>query len=306
MDVNLLITDGKGKFTEVGWSKPEIADDEIEVKAIMTGVCRSDIDMMTGEFDPLPIHMSGHEGLGLVTKIGDNINNVNPGDFVATRGEPAYADYYNVKYNEYVVVPEAHPRYILEPVACGINVIEQNMQQILQRTTTEFSRILIRGTGFLAYCAYRTLKQRCVQGMIDIVGKSNRDLWNSCLDERNDELLDQSPRGYYDVVIDLKGCPDTFTSHFRDNALLIVGSNMQVNMNLQKLLWGAVTINFPSPRNPNFIECMRLAEAWITNGVLNVDSFWTRSYNRTTEWQKAFADGLNRPNGYSRGYIKWD
>jgi len=49
MDVNLLITDGKGKFTEVGWSKPEIKDDEIEVKAIMTGVCRSDIDMMTGK-----------------------------------------------------------------------------------------------------------------------------------------------------------------------------------------------------------------------------------------------------------------
>ena len=305
MDVNLLITDGKGKFTEVGWSKPEIKDNEIEVKSVMTGVCRSDIDMMVGEFDPLPIHMSGHEGLGLVTKIGANINNVNPGDFVATRGEPAYADYYNVKHDEYVFVPEAHPRYILEPVACGINVVEQNMQQILQRTTTEFSRILIRGTGFLAYCAYITLKIRGVQGKIDIVGNSNRDLWISCLDEHNDELLNQSPRGYYDVVIDLKGSPETFTSYFRDNALLIVGSNMQVNMNLQKLLWGAVTINFPSPRNPNFIECMRLAEAWISNGVLNVDSFWTTSYNRRTEWQKAFADGINRPQGYSRGYITW-
>ena len=67
MDVKLLVTDGKGKFTETNWTKPEITNDEIEVKAIFTGVCRSDIDMMTGKFGPLPIHMSGHEGLGQVT-----------------------------------------------------------------------------------------------------------------------------------------------------------------------------------------------------------------------------------------------
>ena len=38
----------------------------------------------------------------------------------------AYADYYNAKEGEFVVVPEAHQRYIIEPVACGINLIEQD------------------------------------------------------------------------------------------------------------------------------------------------------------------------------------
>ena len=38
----------------------------IEVKALMTGVCRSDIDMMNGNFGPLPLEMQGHEGLGEV------------------------------------------------------------------------------------------------------------------------------------------------------------------------------------------------------------------------------------------------
>jgi hypothetical protein len=51
---------------------------------------------------------------------------------------------------------------------------------------------------------------------------------------------------------------------------------------------------------------MRDAAIWIENGELEVDSFWTRGYNRNIEWQQAFADGVNRPNGYSRGYIKWD
>jgi hypothetical protein len=51
---------------------------------------------------------------------------------------------------------------------------------------------------------------------------------------------------------------------------------------------------------------MTQARWLIENGELSVDSFWTKAYNRTTEWQQAFADGVNRPNGYSRGYIKWD
>jgi hypothetical protein len=51
---------------------------------------------------------------------------------------------------------------------------------------------------------------------------------------------------------------------------------------------------------------MYFAKHWIENGYLEVDSFWTRCYNRNTEWQQAFADGMDRPNGYSRGYIKWD
>jgi hypothetical protein len=50
---------------------------------------------------------------------------------------------------------------------------------------------------------------------------------------------------------------------------------------------------------------MHFAKHWIENGYLEVDSFWTKGYNRDTEWQQAFADGVDRPNGYSRGYITW-
>ena len=114
MQVKLLATKGQGKFEEVIWTKPDITADEIEVKAVLTGVCRSDIDMMQGKFKLLPVHMMGHEGVAEVTKVGANIIDVKIGDYVATRGEPAYADYYNVRRNEYVRVPSAEPKYILE------------------------------------------------------------------------------------------------------------------------------------------------------------------------------------------------
>jgi hypothetical protein len=74
----------------------------------------------------------------------------------------------------------------------------------------------------------------------------------------------------------------------------------------QQQLWKAVTTVKPSPRTSRFIDAMYQARWMIENGELEVDSFWTKGYNRNTEWQQAFADGMDRPNGYSRGYIKWD
>jgi hypothetical protein len=296
--VKLLCTDGKGTFNEIAWDKPAINNNEIEVKAVMTGVCRSDIDMMNGEFGPLPIHMHGHEGLGIVTKVGSNITDVEVGNYVATRGEPAYADYYNVRKDEYVQVPTAEPKYILEPVACGINVVNQNLREVAERAG-EGKRLLILGSGFLAWVAYNTLLINHLEFDITVIGRSNQDLWQG--------KLSQEITGVYDVIIDLTERTDYLQGDcVANNGLIIIGTDKHINQTFGQLIWKAVTISFPSPRTPRFYEAMVMARDWVASGQLTVDKFWTRGYNRNTEWQSAFADGVNRPAGYSRGYIKWD
>ena len=288
-----LQTTGQGYFEQVTYDLPPLTEDEICVRAVMTGVCRSDIDMMQGNFGPLPLGMQGHEGLGQVIGIGANITNVNFGDHVATRGEPAYADIYNVRENEYVWVPEAHPRYIIEPVACGINAVDV-------ADCARQDKILIIGSGFLAWVAYHTLTKFKHCERVDVVGSSNIDLWGNRL------LLGTSES--YDVVIDLSG--KYFLGidiNLNNNALIVDAVGKAVSREeAQAQLWKACTTVRPSPRNPNFHQCMKDAVWMIENGYLEVDSFWTRCYNRDTEWQQAFADGVDRPNGYSRGYIKWD
>jgi hypothetical protein len=294
----ILYTEGQGVFEEKIWDKPEPSSNEIEVKALMTGVCRSDIDMMQGTFGPLPLHMQGHEGLGVVTKVGADIFNVKIGDYVATRGEPAYSDYYNSRFGEFVVVPEAAPKYILEPVACGINVVMQAEKEIRTREGSG-KRLLILGSGFLAWVAYNTLILDRFKFDIDVVGSSNRDLWRDCL--RSDV------NGTYDVIIDLSGSTVVFDKViYNDNALIILGSQKTVNTDFSGLLWKACTMIFPSPRNPKFIKCMQAAERWITDRHLNVDNFWTKGYDRNNDWQLAFQDGKSRPKDYSRGYIVWE
>ncbi len=288
-----LQTTGQGYFEEVTYDVPPLTEDEICVRAVMTGVCRSDIDMMQGNFGPLPLHMQGHEGLGQVIGIGANITNINFGDYVATRGEPAYADIYNVRKDEYVQVPEAHPRYIIEPVACGINAVDV-------ADCSRQDKILIIGSGFLAWVAYHTLTKFKHCENVDVLGSSNIDLWG-------DKLL-LGTTDSYDVVIDLSGKYELGTEiNLNNNALIVDAIGKAVSREeAQQQLWKAVTTIKPSPRNPNFHQCMKDAVWMIENGYLDVDSFWTRAYNRNTEWQQAFADGADRPNGYSRGYIKWD
>ena len=301
MKVKCLQTTGQGCFEEVEYDKPEPGQYDIEVRALMTGVCRSDIDMMMGDFGPLPLNMQGHEGLGIVTKVGMSVANVDVGDIVATRGEPAYADYYNVRIEEFVVVPEADPKYILEPVACGINLINQAKDYLQDRQgRSENTRMLIIGSGFLAWVAYHTMRLNGYIFHVDVLGNSNKQLWGN-------KLLPSTIENY-DVVVDLTGNYELGTQiNLNNNALIIDGVGKSISkQEAQQQLWKAVTTVRPSPRNPEFIDCMKMARFFIEKGYLEVDSFWTRCYNRNTEWQQAFADGVNRPSGYSRGYIKWD
>jgi len=296
MNTLILQTTGAGYFSETIYQVPWMSATDIRVRAVMTGVCRSDIDMMQGNFGPLPLNMQGHEGLGQVIALGTDVTDVVIGDYVATRGEPAYAGYYNVRKNEYVKVPEAAPKYILEPVACALNI----------GFKSQSGATLIIGSGFLSHVIAQYLKTPSITKVttIDVVGGSNRAEWDSI----NIQLLSSIPDKKYDNVIVLNGTID-FNQALdlcNDNARLLIGCPLKESTtDFQRALWKNITIECPSPRDPDFIECMWEAGNRIEKGELVVDKFWTKAYNRTNEWQQAFEDGVNRPAGYSRGYIYW-
>jgi D-arabinose 1-dehydrogenase-like Zn-dependent alcohol dehydrogenase len=297
--VRLLYTTGNGKFEETRtYNIPDTKPNEIRVRAVMTGVCRSDIAMMNGTFGPLPLHMQGHEGLGQVIQTRKNCNEgVRIGDYVATRGEPGYADEYNVKAEQYVKVPEADPKWILEPVACGINCVIQAKKNIKD----DSKNALILGSGFLAKIVYQTLKIEYPNLNIDVVGSSNKEFFTN--------LHNRIPNKTYDVIVDLKDNDTAFsTDCANENAVIIMATEKSkpISTDFSKLLWKACTIVFPSPRADTFYLSMILARNWILNGSLVVDKFWDRGYNRDTEWQKAFEDANNRNGNYGRGYIVWD
>ena len=68
--VKLLTTNGTGSFFESEYTLPPLQDLDIRVQTVFTGVCRSDIDMMNGNFPLLPKQMNENEGLVIVVNRG--------------------------------------------------------------------------------------------------------------------------------------------------------------------------------------------------------------------------------------------
>lgn len=292
-DLIVLYTNGQGHFECLPWVCPSPQATEIRVRSILTGVCRSDIDMMVGKFTALPLQMMGHEGLGQVVAVGSKITDAKIGDYVATRGEPAYATEYCVRQNEYVVVPSKDPEFILEPVACGINCITQNLDLIKSK---QGGRLLISGSGFLAWVVYHTVKILQLDFEVVVVGNHNKQMWGN--------RLEQNFTGKFDVVIDLSSKDLVNQDIFNNQSVYVYASQKDMVTDFRNLLWTASTVVCPSPRTDNFYSAMVMARDWIASKQLQVGSFWTNEYS-IDNYKQAFTESLNRTTAYGRGYIKW-
>ena len=297
----LFYTTGQQDIIYEDWDKPEITDNEIEVQSVFTGVCRSDIDMYCGKFQLLPKSIQGHESVGIVTKVGKDIKDVKAGDYVATRGEPAFADFYNCPKNRYVKIPELSPKYIIEPIACAINIARAC------KFKKDSSSVLILGTGFLATVVYTWLALTHTSLEATVVGRSNKEFWNN---QANAKLvsIDDIIGRKFDQVIDISENPEYLNLNlYAEGANIIMAAEKHpaANITFSQFLWNAVTIVFPSPRNDDFYFCMTEAVNLISRGKIDAASQWSKSYNRETEVELAFKEGLHRAPGYGRGYIEW-
>ncbi|MDD3798127.1 MAG: Zn-dependent alcohol dehydrogenase [Novosphingobium sp.] len=79
-----LIYEGKDKvsFTDK-LTVRDPADDEVLVRIVASGICHSDISVIDGKIDwPAPAVL-GHEGAGVIEKVGAKVSELAPGDHVA-------------------------------------------------------------------------------------------------------------------------------------------------------------------------------------------------------------------------------
>ena len=259
-------------------------------------MCSSDVAMYRGEFPLLPTNMHGHESLGRVLSVGSAVFNIEVGDYVATRGEPAFAERYNAPQGTFVKVPEASPKYIIEPVACAINIamsvgpIGKNKQ------------VCIIGTGFLARVLYQYIKFS-LNTNIDVVGRSNMDFW----EEQNNVITKDRPSREYDIVFDLSSNPSHFENiNVKANGHYVVGAEKSkpVSTDFSKFLWNNIKIHCPSPRDNKFIECMRIGVVMVREGSIEVADMWTHSFT-DKQVPIAFAENIVKKPNMGRSYIEW-
>jgi len=303
----LLHTTGKRDIEEIEWCPTLVKPDEIMIKTWACGVCRSDVAAYAGWEKPMPFGQQGHEGLGTVTAIGSDILNVKIGDYVATWSDPAYSDFYKAKVGEYVKVPELKKDYILQPSACAINIARKFLAQARYGWP-----ILIIGSGFMSLIIGQYLK--ILGREVVVAGSSHKSEWDKIgipLTSVN-ELVESGKK--WKGIIDLSSKAENFdliSKHLGDVEAVICYAATPftpVTTNFFDSCWNCHTFIMPSPRNKDFNDMMRLTAELISLNRITVGNYWTQEYNRSsmTEVKQAFEDGVNRPSGYLRGYIRWN
>lgn len=128
---------------------------EVQVEIKACGVCTGDVHrFLATEPFGFPA-LIGHEGTGVVREVGAAVEKVVPGDNVALLGSGHYAQLVNTPADRAFKIPgdvQDFERWILEPVACVVNGVEQ-------ARVRPGDRVLLIGCGFMGLMLLQGLKR---------------------------------------------------------------------------------------------------------------------------------------------------
>jgi threonine dehydrogenase-like Zn-dependent dehydrogenase len=314
MQTKLLHLTRSGLVEEYDWTMPIMQSNQIKIKTILVGICRSDLGNYMGH-ESMPysdennpdgiIGTWGHEGVGEVIEVGDNITDgIKIGDIVSTFSDPAYSYFYYAKQGEYVKIPYVDSSLILQPLACAVNIYLETIK-FADFLGYRDDSILLLGSGFMATVIAKLAKKD--NRDIIVVGRANKELYSD-LGIKTLEFAKDALYRKWNTIIDISSKSENF--YLISNKLGDIGAliaycgtpESDIKTNFFNNCWNDHHFILPSPRTKTFIDAMALSRDLVLSKELDMTGLWTRGYARDN-FHQAFEDGANRNPGYVRGYI---
>lgn len=303
MKTKILHSYGNEEINEYTYDLGLLQSNQMLIKTTYTGICRSDIDQYLGHIE-IPFGHFGHESIGQVIEVGDDVKNFKPGDYVASRNDPAFSEYFYADERNTVKVPENNPRYIIEPIACAVNIAER-MLPFLEAE----SDILFVGSGFIANVVAQYIRRQHWHANIYVIGSHNKKQWQDIHATFID--WEQAKQLQFENIIELSGKRSNLEQIL---SIAATGANICVGAALDEpltttfwnMLWNNYTFLFPSPRDKNFHKYMKISEVSIYLNYIDVDWAWTHEY-QAHDFKRAFQESVHRSadQPFVRSYIKW-
>ena len=314
------VIDRPGSLSIVETAPPEPSPGQVQVRMHGSGVCGSNVPVWEGRpwFDyPLPPGAPGHEGWGVVQRLGEGVEHIEVGQSVSLLSQRAFAEVDVAEADQVVPIPavlQGAP-FPGEAIACGVNV----MRRAAVRTG---QRVAVVGVGFLG----AVLVRLAVQAGADVTAITRRrfalDIAAS-LGARNQVVLDdtwatineaKSVNGghEFDVVIEVTGLQsplDIATQLTATRGRLIIAGyhqdgSRQIDMQLWN--WRGIDVINAHERDPGvYVEGMREAAQLVQSGTLPLNALITHVFPIRAA-AEAFRCAVERPEGFLKAAVVTD
>lgn len=295
---------------------PEPGEHEVLIRILVCGTCASEyLPWLNGERIG---EVLGHEGVGVIEKIGDRVEGFSVGDRVTGMMHQCFAEFTIGKDTEITRVPEelSDEEAIGEPLAM--------LMSGAGRTPVELGQtVAVIGTGYMGLGFLQLMRAKGAGKIIAI--DSRRAGLDNAARFGADELLlsDQVPPEYivdvWDDGIFERGIPVVAEVTGNEQALQLAGAMTAVHGHLSiagyhqggfrsidMALWNWKAISILMAHERRDWKCaglIRDALEMVKRGALNTRDLVTNIYD-FDEINKAFDQIRNKPEGYIKGALR--
>jgi threonine dehydrogenase-like Zn-dependent dehydrogenase len=297
---------------------PEPGADEVRVRLEGCGVCASNLELWGGQswFDyPLPAGVPGHEGWGIVDRMGDRVSKVRVGDRVAMLSANAYAQYDIAKEDAVIRIPDLLEDQDVpaEPLGCAVNIFRRSQ-------ISPGQNVAVVGIGFLG----ALLVQMASNAGANVVAVTRRrfaldiaeKMGAAHLIEMNDPLAvkqqvkDLTAGEGCSVVIEATGKSQPLelaAQLIRERGRLVIAGYHQDGprqVNMQLWNWLGIDVVNAHERDPKvYLAGMRQALDMIADGSITPSLLYTHAFT-LGELGTALDMTASRPDGFMKALIK--
>jgi threonine dehydrogenase-like Zn-dependent dehydrogenase len=296
---------------------PEPGANELRVRLEGCGVCASSLPVWDGrEWFKYPIDAGspGHEGWGVVDKVGDGVENVKEGERIAFLSNRAFAEYDLTKSDSFVRIPDqlAGRTFPGEAIGCAMNIFRRSDIEAGQT-------VAIIGAGFLGNLLIQLAKSAGARVVAISRREAARELATQCgADEtiamndhweivgRMKELTQQ--RGA-ERVIECVGSQwplDIANDIIGERGRLLIAGYHQDGprqVNMQNWNWLGIDVVNAHERSPrNYVRGMQDAVDAVLSGRIDPTPLLTHTYS-LDQLDRALTDIEERPDNFVKGTV---
>lgn len=307
-----FLAPGRAEVREV--DVPEPNPDQIQVKCIANGICMAETSYFTGaEPGKFPC-LVGHEGIGVVTKIGKNVRNFKEGDFVVCGNWTSIQNLNADRAHKFTRTLGDPAFYITEPVSCIVT-------SLYEYDITPGDRVLLLGAGFMGLLNVQGLSHYPLAELVvtDIKAHNLKlamefgatDVIQAGTPE-GDARLEELKARPFDLVVEAAGVESTIQAAgplTRPGGRLAIFSWHHAPRSINVGIWHIRGLKVPNV-GPSIgidhkTDSMARAVSLLERGTFDLRKLVTHRHP-VAQAQEAMELSAKRPEGYVKGVLIFD